>query len=154
LREYSLSANQRKSKLQNIPRQGRKVSHIVQQGDTFWDLARYHRVDVRQLAKWNSMAPRDRLQAGQRLIIWSRRGSTVSSAMDFESLSAPPRRNITKRIGYRVRNGDSLARISSKFRVSISQLKRWNKSLRTKKYLQPGQWLTLIVDVARQSGNS
>ena len=152
LREYRLSANQRKSKLQNIPRQGRKVSHIVQQGDTFWDLARYHRVGVRQLAKWNSMAPRDRLQAGQRLIIWSRRGSSVSSSIDIESLSAPPRRNITKRIGYRVRPGDSLARISSKFKVSISQLKRWNRSVRTKKYLQPGQWLTLIVDVARQSG--
>ena len=154
LREYRLSANQRKSKLQNIPRQGRKVSHIVQQGDTFWDLAQYHRVGVRQLAKWNSMAPRDRLQAGQRLIIWSRRGSSVSSAVDIENLQAPPRRNITKRIGYRVRNGDSLARISSKFRVTISQLKRWNRSVRTKKYIQPGQWLTLIVDVARQSGSS
>jgi len=153
LREYRLSANQRKSKLQNIPRQGRKVSHIVQQGDTFWDLAQYHRVGVKQLAKWNSMAPRDRLQAGQRLIIWSRRGSSVSS-VDIESLSAPPRRNITKRIGYRVRNGDSLARISSKFKVTIKQLKRWNRSVQTKKYLQPGQWLTLIVDVARQSGNS
>lgn len=132
LREYRLSANQRKSKLQNIPRQGRKVSHIVQQGDTFWDLAQYHRVGVRQLAKWNSMAPRDRLQAGQRLIIWSRRGSSVTSSVDIENISAPPRRNITKRIGYRVRNGDSLARISSKFRVSISQLKRWNRSVRTK----------------------
>jgi len=154
LREYRLSASQRKSKLQNIPRQGRKVSHIVQEGDTFWELARYHRVGVRQLAKWNSMAPRDRLQAGQRLIIWSRRGSSVSSALDIENISAPPRRNITKRIGYRVRNGDSLARISSKFKVSISQLKKWNRSVRTKKYLQPGQWLTLIVDVARQSGNS
>jgi len=154
LREYHLSANQRKSKLQNIPRQGRKVSHIVQQGDTFWDLARYHRVGVRQLAKWNSMAPRDRLQAGQQLIIWSRRGSSVSSSLDVENLSAPPRRSITKRIGYRVRNGDSLARISNKFRVSIRQLKRWNRSVRTKKYLQPGQWLTLIVDVARQSGRS
>ncbi len=154
LHEYHLSANQRKSKLQNIPRQGRKVSHIVQKGDTFWDLARYHRVGVRQLAKWNSMAPRDRLQAGQRLIIWSRRGSSVSSSLDVEHLSAPPRRSITKRIGYRVRHGDSLARISSKFRVSIRQLKRWNRSVRTKKYLQPGQWLTLIVDVARQSGSS
>ncbi|MCK4864218.1 MAG: LysM peptidoglycan-binding domain-containing protein [Gammaproteobacteria bacterium] len=154
LREYKLSANQRKSKLQNIPRQGRKVSHIVQQGDTFWELAQYHRVGVRQLAKWNSMAPTDRLQAGQQLIIWSRRGSSVSSAVDIESLSAPPRRSITKRIGYRVRNGDSLARISSKFRVTIKQLKRWNRSVRTKKYLQPGQWLTLIVDVARQSGSS
>ena len=154
LREYRLSANQRKNKLQNIPRQGRKVSHIVQRGDTFWELAQHHRVGVRQLAKWNSMAPRDRLQAGQRLIIWSRRGSSVSSSLDIENLSAPPRRNITKRIGYKVRRGDSLARISNKFKVSISQLKRWNRSVRTKKYLQPGQWLTLIVDVARQSGNS
>lgn len=152
LREYHLSANQRKSKLQNIPREGRKVSHIVQQGDTFWDLAQYHRVGVKQLAKWNSMAPRDSLQAGQHLIIWSRRGSEVSSA-DVENISAPQRRNIIKRIGYKVRNGDSLARISSKFRVSISQLKNWNKSLRTEKYLQPGQWLTLVIDVARQSGN-
>ena len=154
LREYRLSVNQRKSKLQNIPREGRKVSHIVQEGDTFWDLARYHKVGVRQLAKWNSMAPRDRLQAGQRLIIWSRRGDDVSSALDIENLSAPPRRNITKRIGYRVRNGDSLARISSKFNVTISQLKKWNRSVRNDKYLQPGQWLTLIVDVAKQSGNS
>lgn len=154
LREYRLSANQRKNKLQNIPRQGRKVSHIVQQGDTFWDLAQHHRVGVRQLAKWNSMAPRDRLQAGQRLIIWSRRGSSISSSLNIENLSAPPRRNITKRIGYKVRRGDSLARISNKFKVSISQLKLWNRSVRTKKYLQPGQWLTLIIDVARQSGSS
>lgn len=152
LREYRLSANQRKSKLQNIPREGRKVTHVVQQGDTFWDLAQHHRVGVKQLAKWNSMAPRDRLQAGQQLIIWSRRSDDTTSAIDVENLSAPPRRNITKRIGYRVRNGDSLARISSKFKVSISQLKRWNRSVRTKKYLQPGQWLTLVVDVARQSG--
>ena len=154
LRKYRLSANQRKSKLQNIPRQGRKVSHIVQQGETFWELAQYHRVGVKQLAKWNSMAPKDRLQAGQRLIIWSRRGSAKTSSVDIENLSAPPRRNITKRIGYKVRRGDSLARISNKFRVSIRQLKRWNRSVRTRKYLQPGQWLTLIVDVARQSGNS
>lgn len=160
LREYTLSAGQRKSKLQNIPREGRKVSHIVQEGDTFWDLARYHRVGVRQLAKWNSMAPRDRLQAGQQLIIWSRRGSdSVSAAetesfIEIENLSAPPRRSITKKIGYRVRNGDSLARISSKFRVSIAQLKSWNQNLHNTKYLRPGQWLTLIVDVARQSGSS
>ena len=154
LREYKLSANQRKSKLQNTPRKGHKISHVVQQGDTFWDLARYHNVGVRQLAKWNSMAPRDRLQAGQKLIIWSRRSSSVTSSVDIESLSAPPRRNITKRIGYRVRIGDSLARISNKFKVSIGQLKRWNKSVRSKKHIQPGQWLTLIVDVARQSGSS
>ena len=153
LREYTLSKTQRRNKLQNIPREGRKVSYVVKEGDTFWDLARYHRVGVRQLAKWNSMAPRDRLQAGQKLIIWSRRGSETLSSNSVENLSAPPHRSIIKRIGYRVRHGDSLARISSKFRVSIAQLKSWNVSLRNKKYLQPGMWLTLLVDVARQSGS-
>ena len=152
LREYTLSKTQRRSKLQNIPREGRKVAYVVKEGDTFWDLARYHRVSVRQLAKWNSMAPTDRLQAGQKLIIWSRRGKDTLSSNNIENLSAPPRRSIIKRIGYKVRHGDSLALISSKFRVSIAQLKSWNVSLRNKKYLQPGQWLTLLVDVARQSG--
>ena len=145
LRSYKLSANQRKQKLQNIPRKGIKVTHIVQQGDTFWDLARRHKVGVRQLAKWNSMAPRDPLVPGQKIIIWSRTGKTVSHN-DVDNLVIPPKRNVTKRIGYRVRNGDSLARIAQKFRVSIAQLRRWNK-LPKGKYLQPGQRLTLFVDV-------
>ena len=149
LKQYRLSAAQRKSKLQNTPRKGIKLTHIVQPGDTFWDLAQQHNVSVRQLAKWNAMAPRDRLTPGQRLVIWSRRAKTVSSN-SFDNLVIPQQRTITKRIGYRVRRGDSLARISQKFRVSISQLRRWNK-LTTGKYLQPGQRLTLYVDVTKQS---
>ena len=50
-----------------------------------------------------------------------------------------------------MRRGDSLARISQKFKVSINQLKDWNQ-LDTKKYLQPGQRLVMYVDVTRQSG--
>ena len=149
LRKYRLSANQRKSKAQNIPHSGLKLTHIVQAGDTFWDLAMRHKVGVRQLAKWNGMAPRDPLVLGQKLVIWSRTGKTVSHN-DPGDLFIPPKREITKRIGYRVRNGDSLARISQRFRVSVSQLRRWNK-LPLGKYLQPGQRLTLFVDVTRQS---
>ena len=149
LRKYRLSANQRKSKAQNIPHSGLKLTHIVQAGDTFWDLAMRHKVGVRQLAKWNGMAPRDPLVLGQKLVIWSRTGKTVSHN-DPGDLFIPPKREITKRIGYRVRNGDSLARISKRFRVSVSQLRRWNK-LPVGKYLQPGQRLTLFVDVTRQS---
>jgi membrane-bound lytic murein transglycosylase D len=145
LRSYKYSANQRKTRLQNIPRKGIKVTHIVQAGDTFWELARLHKVGVRQLAKWNGMAPRDALRPGQKLIIWSRTGKSVSHN-DPDNLVIPPQRKVTKRIGYRVRNGDSLARIAQKFRVSISQLRRWNK-LPKGKYLQPGQRLTLFVNV-------
>jgi len=147
---YKLSANQRKSKLQNIPRKGLKVTHIVQSGDTFWALAQRHKVGVRQLAKWNSMAPRDALRPGQKLIIWSRTGKSISHN-DPDNLVIPPKRNVTKRIGYRVRSGDSLARIAQKFRVSIRQLRRWNR-LPKGRYLQPGQRITLFVNVFGTSG--
>lgn len=151
-RTYKLSANQRKQQLQNTHRRGVKVKHIVQHGDTFWSLARAHRVGVRQLARWNGMAPRDPLSMGQKLIIWSRAGLSSTRA-DPNTVAAPPKRKLTTRIGYKVRRGDSLARISRKFQVSINQLRRWNRSsLRNGNLLRPGQRLTLFVDVMRTSG--
>jgi len=51
-----------------------------------------------------------------------------------------------RNIRYRVRRGDSFARIADKFNVSIRDIERWN-SLNRKKYLQPGQMLKLSVDV-------
>jgi len=154
LGSYKLSANQRKKALQNTPRRGVKLNYIVQAGDTFWDLAQQHRVGVRQLARWNGMAPRDPLTPGQKLVIWSRSGVATTSKVDHNDVGAPPRRKITQRIGYRVRRGDSLARISQKFKVSVQQLKNWNKSrLRSDSLLRPGQHLTLFVDIMRQSGS-
>jgi len=155
LSAYSLSANQRRRSTQNTPRHGTKITHIVQNGDTLWDLAQHHRVGVRQLAKWNGMAPRDPLVPGQRIVIWSRRASVHTRNGVPADIKAPPRRQITRRIGYRVRRGDSLALISRKFNVTVAQLLRWNKKLRKREYLQPGQRLRLYVDVTRTStGNS
>ncbi len=151
LSTYKLSANQRKSKQQNINRKGKKVTHIVQSGDTLWDLAQRHRVGVRQLAKWNSMAPRDPLVPGMSLVIWSRNNSAKADYHDPTHISAPPKRQVTQRIGYRVRNGDSLTRIANKFQVSVNQLLRWNKRVKKSKYLQPGQRIVLYVDVMKTS---
>lgn len=149
-RSYRLSAAQRKQTQQNTQRKGTRVVHIVRKGDTFWDLSRKHKVSHRALARWNGMAPRDPLVPGQKLVIWSRTART-SSRTEPTVLSLPERRTITRKIGYRVRRGDSLDKISRKFRVSISQLRRWN-NLPKGKYLQPGQRLTVYVDVTRQSG--
>lgn len=153
LSEYSLSANQRKRSAQNRRHKGTKITHVIQPGDTWWDLAQRHRVGVRQLAKWNGMAPRDRLIPGQTIVIWSRRAKALSQATQL-SIKAPPRRQITRRIGYRVRRGDSLARISRKFNVTVAQLLRWNKKLSKSHYLQPGQQLTLYVDITRTSSST
>jgi membrane-bound lytic murein transglycosylase D len=53
-------------------------------------------------------------------------------------------------LNYTVRSGDSLYLIASKFRITINDLVRWN-SIDKNKLLQPGQRLTMYVDVTRQS---
>ena len=142
LSDYNLTAYQRKKTLQNIRRKGIKVTHIVQPGDTFWDLSQTYKVKSHSIARWNGMAIRDPLREGQKLVIWTK--TPVSKTANLN-------RNKIQRISYRVRNGDSLYLISQKFNVAISDLKRWNSF--SSKYLQPGQRIKLYVDVTRQAGN-
>lgn len=139
--EYALSENQRLERRQNVRRNGERVEHVVRSGDSFWKLARNHGVTVRELASWNNMAPGDPLMAGQRLVIWSRSDNA-------QALANNNNRSVVRRVTYQVRSGDSLARIASRFRVSVSDISRWN-NLNPNAYLQPGQSLTLHVDVTR-----
>lgn len=144
--QYALSAEQRLQRQQNRQRSGQRVQHTVQRGDTFWALSRRYGVGVRELAQWNSMAPGDTLRPGQTLVIWSTSAGSTASA-------APPQgQPIIQRITYTVRQGDSLYRIAQRFNVSVNDLRGWN-NLREDRYLQPGQRLTLHVDVRAQSGN-
>jgi membrane-bound lytic murein transglycosylase D len=151
---YALSAEQRKKKILNAPKSGRhKVIHTVSAGDTLWDIARQYGVGVRQLAKWNAMAPRDTLARGQRLVIWSRTPkATTANAPAAPPVSLAKSGNaVVQKVNYIVRRGDSLARIAAKFRVTVSDLLRWNSRLSSKKYLQPGQRVKLFVDITRQA---
>ena len=95
---------------------------------------------MHELARWNGMAVRDALQPGDELVLWLPEAIEVAQA-------PPQRERVTRQIGYRVRRGDSLARIASRFDVSVGEIARWN-TLDPKRYLQPGQRLTLFVDVA------
>lgn len=143
---YDLSSQNRLTSKQSklkAPKGTQKLTYTVRPGDTIWDLSRAHKVGVRSLAKWNGMAPTDVLKPGKKLLIYSKKGGAKAT----ESLpSLRPEREMIKRVGYRVRRGDSLARIASKFGVSVKQLVSWNK-LDRKKYLQPGQKLTIYVDI-------
>ncbi|MDO7634492.1 MAG: LysM peptidoglycan-binding domain-containing protein, partial [Porticoccaceae bacterium] len=50
-----------------------------------------------------------------------------------------------RRLSYRVKRGDSLSRIASRFDIAIRDIRRWNKLSQTA-LLQPGQRLTLFID--------
>jgi membrane-bound lytic murein transglycosylase D len=149
LDNYALSDEQRRQATQATPQGGSKTTHLVRNGDTLWDIARKHGVGVRQIAQWNAMAPGDVLRPGQRLVIWSA-GTTATARAPAGAPAAIG--ELTQRISYVVRKGDSLSRISQRFNVKVSELQRWN-SLSPNTYLQPGQRLTLYVDVTRQTAN-
>ncbi len=114
---------------------GEKISYTVKSGDNLWDISRQFNVSVSKLARWNSMAPRDTLKPGRVLKIWT---------------SNPPeeKKGVIRKVSYKVKSGDSLNRIAQKFRLKINDILKWN-TLNKKKYLQPGQSLTLFVDVTR-----
>jgi membrane-bound lytic murein transglycosylase D len=141
---YVYSAEQRKASIQNRPRKGSKQFYVVKPGDSLWRIARNYNVSYRKLAKWNSMAPGDPLKAGQKLVIWTDRTVTAEiSPLDLQPSGTQ------SSLHYRVRRGDSLSRIAQRFKVSVSDLKRWNTL--NGKYLQPGQRLKLYVDVTEQT---
>ncbi len=151
LADYTLSADQRRVATQEKSRKGKRLEYTVKRGDTLWDIARLHGVGVRELASWNSMAPRDTLRPGRKLVIWSGKPTTAAAGgLTPVSFSHPHEKSLRQRIAYTVRQGDSLARISQRFRVSVDDLKQWNK---LGKHIHPGQRLTLYVDVTSQSGN-
>lgn len=141
---YIMSQDQRLAKKQNTPRGSTKLIHTVKSGDNFWDISRAYGVNYRQLAKWNGMAPRDTLKLGQKLVIWKKEKITKNTLSSAQL--APNEQAIVRNITYKVRRGDSFARIADKFNVSIKDIERWNR-LNRKKYLQPGQMLKLSVDV-------
>lgn len=132
---YSLSQSLRHQKKQSrSPRSGlMKNIHIVGKGDTFWSIAKKHKVKVGSLAKWNNKSPKDTLSIGEKLVIWKKSNSGMRQAK-------------IRKISYRVRQGDSLAKIASKFNVKVADIVSWN-GIKKNAYLQPKQQLKLYVNV-------
>ena len=113
----------------------KKLSHTVKSGDTLWDISQEYDVTINELAKWNKLKKNSVLRLGQKLTVYKTSSNTQTALISSN-------RTIT----YKVRHGDSLARIADKFNLSVNDIIKWN-NLAGQKYLQPGQKLKLKVDV-------
>ena len=105
-------------------------TYVVRPGDSLWTISRAQQIPLARLMKANHVGPRDVLRIGQQLTL---PGETSSG--------------VIRKVRYGVRNGDSLARIASKFNVRVRDITTWN-NINARDYLQPGQSLMLYVDVA------
>lgn len=138
LTHYTLTAEQRLGQKLNRTFTGKqKIVYKVGSGDSFWTIARQHGVSTRNLAGWNGMAPNDTLVAGRKLVIWKEHTYKADKMTEQRM----------RKVFYKARSGDSYARIANRFNISLGELKKWNR-VDLKKYLQPGDMLTLYVDVA------
>ena len=141
---YSLSAAQRviKHQQQKSKRNAsNRIEHKVASGESLWLIANKYKVSVKQIVTWNKIGTRTPLQIGQKLNVWPRVASTKLTSSS---------RQVIKKLTYKVRNGDNLSKIAYRFNVKVKDIQRWNDDL--KKYLQPGQKLTLYVDVTKARG--
>ena len=120
------------------------IQYIVKNGDSFWEISREFKVGMRELARWNGMGTSDLLYPGMKLLIFNTPITTVSMTAGQEQ---KPRHDVIRKVNYPVRRGESLSLIAIKFNLSVNNIKRWNKRLSGQKYLQPGDRITLFVDV-------
>ncbi|RZP91985.1 LysM peptidoglycan-binding domain-containing protein [Vibrio vulnificus] len=131
---YTLSAANRLAKTQATARGKYKLTHTVKSGESLWSIAKANKVDHQALAKWNGMGPRDTLRIGQDLVIWKESSEGA----------------IIRTVFYKVRSGDTISGIATKFKVKSNDIVKWN-ALQNQKYLKPGQQLKLYVDVTKVS---
>jgi membrane-bound lytic murein transglycosylase D len=91
--------------------------HVVRTGDSLWSIAKRHDMDVITLARLNRIDPNDTLRAGQKLRLHADNegGTQVTTSADG------------KRVTYVVRRGDTLSGIARTLRVSVTNLREWNK---------------------------
>ena len=97
--------------------------HLVRQGDSLWTIARKYNTSIKRLRERNKLSS-NTLRIGDRLVVGSRAKEVTAKNL--------------RKLSYRVRRGDSLSLIASKFDIAIRDITRWNK-IRRSDLLQPGQ---------------
>jgi membrane-bound lytic murein transglycosylase D len=123
--------------LVNQPTVAGTYPYIVQRGDSLWSIAKRSNTSIDALARLNRIGRRDLLRVGQTIRM-------PTPHPTFTELGQGP--SEIRKIRYKVRRGDSLSRIAKKFRVRVTDIVEWN-AIVPERYLQPGQALTLFVDV-------
>ena len=104
--------------------------YIVSEGDTLWGIAKKYNLDVRDLARMNSLNEDEYLQLGQQLSIGNK-----NIHRNIESKK--------RTILYSVKQGDNLYKISELFDVTIKSIEEINSL--NESTLMPGQIIKIAI---------
>jgi membrane-bound lytic murein transglycosylase D len=136
--------------------------HVVKKGDTLSVIARKYGVSVPDLTQANKISVKTSLRVGQELLVpmsGARVPPSSNAAVASNAPATPSGASSTPTVPrttpqatpavYRVKRGDTLFAIASKFNVTVNDLKKWNKLTSTR--LDVGQRLSLVEAKERQA---
>jgi membrane-bound lytic murein transglycosylase D len=113
-------------------------AYTPKKGDTLESIARKHHMSLAQLKEVNGIAPRSRGLPS--LLVVPSNGGVELGRMPI--MYAPPIPvSGPRKFTHTVKHGETLASIAGRYRVSVADLKRWNKIGR----LSAGQRLTIVT---------
>jgi membrane-bound lytic murein transglycosylase D len=116
------------------------VRHEVRRGETLAGLAKQYNTSSEAISEINSLK-RTRIKPGKHLLIPI---DINAKAQDVGYLT-PGEGGKQQEILYRVRRGETLARIAKRHNVTVADIKGWNKGLSAS--IRAGQKIKLVVDV-------
>ncbi|MCQ2308632.1 MAG: LysM peptidoglycan-binding domain-containing protein [Bacteroidales bacterium] len=93
--------------------------HIVKSGENLGSIAKKYHVSVSQLQKWNNLKGTN-IYPNQKLIVYGS-GAPMAQAGN----STPVERSTTQKI-HTVKSGETLSKIASKYKCTVTDLKKWN----------------------------
>jgi len=107
-------------------------------GDTLRRIASKHHISLAQLKQVNGIGRRTRVGPGYPLLLPLKGASLEPLPASFRP---PASQSRVARIDYKVKRGDTLSEIAERYRVSVNDLRRWNRIGR----LMAGQHLVIEV---------
>jgi membrane-bound lytic murein transglycosylase D len=113
--------------------------HLVQRGETLAGIAKQYNTSTEAIRDSNGLR-KDRVAPGRHLLVPV---DTNGKSQDLSSL-LPEQLGKKQQILYRVRRGDNLSKIARSHDVTVSNIREWNKGIRT---IRAGQKIRLVVDV-------
>ena len=127
-----------------------KSIHRVRSGDSLWRIARRHGVDMRQLAAWNGLSTKMKLQPGQRLTVYRRNPAPPRAAPPEPATEPFEVSPSAAAVIHVVEHGDTLSAIARRHGTTVLRLTAVNR-INESAILQPGQKLRVIPAVYSKS---
>lgn len=118
-----------------------KDYYIVKKGDTLFEISKNFGVSISELKKMNNLK-NSKLKIGQKLVVGIRKANTIENVkkeINFEEIK--PIVNVSKKVYYKVCEGDTIESISEKFQIEPEKLLQAN--LIRREDLKVGQILVI-----------